>query len=270
MNKDKLRTFYSLWWEFLKRSEKYETFCSAIRETKHIPSSLKYLPDGRLTPLFNSYTFFGDVFRQTFEDFWQKIEPYVEFEHHPQSCIKVHDPATLKEKFSLAIDYALEELRTRGNLTRFKEDLCLAIFDILGFGDGSVIQVDFFNDKPVKELANLFCKTIKKERMKFFSQPTITERFNKRLRENFVPAKHIHLDPIPQYLQVFDLRKAGKTWLEIAMEIRHPYVLNEQLVPEPQLFNHQVKTDCQRKFRKARQILQNVEEGVFPGNYGDN
>lgn len=267
MNKDKLRSFYFLWWECLKRSKKYEQFCSSVRRSKAVLESLRYLPNGELNPLFNTYILFGDVFVREYEDFWGEVEPYKDEARE----VVVLRPDRLRKIISRAVDFTIYDLEssTDRSDSKFKENLSSHILSMIDISHGCLIAINFFTDKKTKELARLIYQAVKEEKTRFFTRPDTIRSYERWMKRNWATSRYVYLDHISEYLQVFDLRKAGKTWWEIALEMPHPRMPKDGNI-DSEVFKAEIKVDLQRKFRKAQRIIKNVEKGTFPGDYQDN
>jgi hypothetical protein len=70
------------------------------------------------------------------------------------------------------------------------------------------------------------------------------------------PTEPFHYSSVKQHLVVYDLYKTGKHWREIAAEITPHAEYSEAL--RVALFN---------ELKKAKKIIQNVEQSRFPGKY---
>jgi len=127
-------------------------------------------------------------------------------------------------------------------------------------------------DIILKQVSSLIDRK-RKENPELFKKYKRKDTFQKTGRFE-IPGTNLHLDELQKYLDVFDLKKAGKTNIELA-EIYHPEL---EIYPKSEFKDRKIaKIDANEKkkadtyigryINKAEKIIENVENGIFPGNY---
>jgi len=170
LNDDKLRRFYNLWWEFLKRSELYKSFCIKFRDLT--------IPLNRLeinASLLNSYEFFGDVFRGDFETWWFCHGQGIKEELLIWNSVISFDVDTILACFETAFD-AVKHLLTQ-KTKREVNKLTEKKIRKRGLGKASLNEltyIDSFKDMLYIELAAVIDVELRKR---------LTERLEKEFHE---------------------------------------------------------------------------------------
>jgi hypothetical protein len=68
----------------------------------------------------------------------------------------------------------------------------------------------------------------------------------------------VRFDEVKRYLRIYDLRKGGKKWSEIATD--------PEVYPN-KIYNNILRIALINEEKKARKVIKNVERGQFPGKY---
>jgi len=259
MIEEKDKELYQLWWEYLKRSEKYQAFCNWWPQGNNnpLPSALKQYHQ----PMWNTYTQFGDVFSDSFEEWWRSelnnplpspIKPY-----YPESGKCLIDYRTVIEKDIYKIHRKFKKEQGREpNIKELIHNLKLYItswkkerlYLLVEFQHKSTAEIstefhDFLNDRkkeiPVQEAA----RSIK-------GMKGITT----------IKKKPSTAGELERYLRVYDYRKDGFSYSRIADEM---WAVTE----EDDDHSEDTERIIKRDLRKAKKIISNVEYGYFPGEF---
>lgn len=273
MIEEKDKDVFELWWEYLKRSERYSDFCQwwNQEEKAPLPDSLKEHHQG----LWNTYMNFGDVHSQAFEEWWQSeldnpfpspIKPY-----YPESGKCLIDYRTIIEKDIYKIYRKFKKEQGREpNIRELIHNLKLymnhweneRIYLLIEYqhNSNSEISMEFQNylrerkkAPPVREVS----RSIKGAKGK------ATIKIKKE-------GKSFTIDDLERYLDVYDYNKEGLTIPEIVYKIwtvLPPDSNPESIEYDDRYQPDNLKSAIKRDLRKAKKIISNVEFGYFPGDF---
>lgn len=253
------KDIYRLWWEYLKRSEQYRTYCDFI----HKVIKMKLLNEkntgksATLTKMIRStftldkfgicgvdymeryYENFGDIFTKDFDDWWKTRNT----SQQKLPVIVLNDPNACKalpfftEKFTKQQKANKKPLRPEEVLKILTEEefefLFLAIPMV-----GGVTMEDIS-----KQIAN-----IRRKWAKNFD----IEDFN--FRRFSMPVSRVRFDELQRYLKVYDLHKQGFKMKEIVAKID----------PDRKGDDANVLRSFRSDLQKAKKVIYNVECGSFP------
>jgi hypothetical protein len=234
-----------LWWEYLRRSKKYQELCDWYREDRE---SMTFAPvPVKFLDITNTFRDNGDVHRLTFEQ-WM-----------PWKIKKITEKAGRykKEIFTEYKNFVMRDIQfTISNMKKILDrdpslDEFLDFFSCRGFEPGFYV-LNPFGVNP---------KTAVQEIKDFLEDS----------------AKHrkagLRYDDLKTYLKVYDLTEDGKTIHEIILNFYPDYDPSPSLNLPVEIYDKELskRESQQRVFyryrEKAEKIIKNTEQGFFPGQY---
>ena len=277
-----LKAAYRLWIEYLKRSDKYKALCKShnyfidyARYTKSFPPPEEYRTNLDISlGLSNTFRYFGDVFNYPLEfilkNMFRQIESELgmdilgnpaispEVDNNGKIHIKRANDITYLEdeldNFFCIAEMLAEQLSIKEDRESTIEDFKHQLKNILEADGRILIAVRVrrtgsrkgFNKNELKaELDEIINHHVESERFKNY----------KNTSEYFpYPSKLQDLDSVQRHLEVYDLKKQGSSDVYIQEWIG-------DTGPEGRALN------ISREIKYFKKILENVEEGVFPGDY---
>jgi hypothetical protein len=252
------KEIYRLWWEYLKRSERYNKFIESGK-----PQAPEVFPpkiwSGVENDLLSAWFFFGNVQKGSFEKWWRST-----LKQSPHSTEIIPEYST-REKHILDANFYVKDAISRA-YSIYKDTKAgyptqrelINVFRELYHGDPFLIAVRYLHDpvEPIIKEFRAFLNKLLKTRgvakhTRFFRKidmyPTLKARQQLKAR----------LKELQTYLDVYDLWKKGDRISKIAKE------LFKDDKREPQ----DIERGCRRDRDKAIKIISNVEHGDFPGKY---
>lgn len=256
----KSKEYYSLMWEYLKRSKKYQLFCEQFlglspMQLLEADEVSRFAKKQKINPVIfvNYYSAFGNIHASDFNKWWEKYEQDMR-----SSKLIVSDLSTDNEfLFNLTnlISGIIFQFRKR-NISKFSAEDNFTIrksiqnfFSCVG-KDSVYLKLNINRRMNYENVSSIIRKIItEKNNIRQIPQSTKVNRFMK--------------NEINIYLQVYDLRKQGMTYQNIIKKIS----TNKVEVDNPE--DRDFWSIYARKFRYAKRIINNVENGKFPGEYED-
>lgn len=257
INNDSEKDTYKLWWEFLKRSEGYKSFCKTYHARIGNPLFHEYYShdvNDRKTfedkQTWRSATCFGDVFNDSFEDWWERF-----------STLK-QDEATIVTLFDHEIEDFVHNLTTREKKKKFTAgELISSMKKYLDDSRSPYVYLRIDADKFTKDNISDIKKIIRTKRTGLMDRRKMkrlgVSNANYYRPAYFLPtSRRVRHDELQRYLRVFDLRRNKIKWETIFTHIypKKSYTENQRRA---------LLADLQ----KAKTIIGNVEKGEFPGKY---
>jgi hypothetical protein len=274
---------YKLWWEYLKRSERYKDF---LRENKEKNFYAEALKSGVNKPLFFTAHIFGDVHNQSFAQWWKrernrstariKGDP-----HHPIKDAMDEFLFDVRQVYGqIGMKRELEPESIQASMDFVGEDELVEALrehmnSLTGWG---IERIEVNSNAPMEELAKEFRRYLSQKR-----KDEKAREFAMKLRGiKGKPTKEKLKDELQRYLDVYDLRKKGLTFPQIIRKIgtpaqresikaMRPLTKKEEKDLEGQFEGGQDTADIIRMYRrdlqKAKNIIDNVGQVHFPGNY---
>lgn len=246
---------YMLWREYLTRSDKYKRFCQLIGEG-HIPDKTARenrrlaAPDKKILldeHLIKTWEFFGDVFNEEFENWWppkipEKLKPVVELGE------------AIKKPSAFMLFYINRFFRKTGRNPSIQEFADFSEYDFV------YVRIRMTDDVTMKDIVkeiNAIKKSTRKVNLMRPKEARSSESlYDKRYH---TPTGKIYHTALNGYLNIYDLKKKNLKWDEIIEQ--HPLPLLGVKKSENRKRTYLLYNE------KAVKIIQNVEEGYFPGNY---
>jgi len=222
---------YELWWEYLLESEAYKAYCNGEIDTPNASMGL------RLT-----FDFFGDVFSDSFENWWKNRK-----EKDPGIGVVEFSRQQAEYEFDKTVKEFLRSHGREPSLNEFRERYFDILFNHL---PGSFLTRTFFSPNlSTKDLQVQFGKLIGNKR----KSPKI-KKSEKEFKKGWLPiVGRFRYDELKRYLDVYRLKESGMKIDEI-LEKMNPHVTRN-------------KEDFYQDIRHAKKIIENVEDGCFPGDY---
>lgn len=238
---------YELWWEYLLESNAYKAYCEFQRKKRKDPKlkwPRKKLPSMGLS---STFAFFFDVFSNSFEDWWENKEDL-------HSGIPIYGDKSMEYskqqatyEFNSTIKRFFKSHGREPSLDEFRKVFIERLFDYLPAS--FMIRIYMHPKQSNTELKKQFGKLLEEK----ISQPDV-QNWEKELKKGWIPiVGRFRYDELRRYLGVYRLKTSGMK-IDDIMEKLDPNVTRN-------------KVDFYQDIRHAKKIIQNVEDGCFPGEY---
>lgn len=246
--KGRTKKTYELWWKYLQQSDGYKHWLQT--DAKKYDRLLRSNPivigsefDPKWTTL---YDLIGNVHTVSFNNWWERkkrqlnkpsIDHYANFIGREIN----HCWINMKPKPSDPEEFRRQFCSKFAEWMRHSPNLYIIVNPD---GDLDAIKTDFL--KMINE---------KKKEMK---------DFYKMIRQHDFPiGNKIHIAELEKYLSVFILKeRQHKSWKEVISQVSPKY--NSQ---DCEMIYEEARRIHQRHLQKAKAIIQNAENGRFPGEY---
>lgn len=275
------KKFLKLWWEYLRRSEKYKKFCevepSPIYQhgTKFELYSKEFQveklqPDGTkhiVVPMFNVYINFRNIHSTNFNSWYaNRIDP----ERRKRNT---QGTKTISKEWYLNIPPKkrthtpnVKEYDPEQDMGQYigqfkkqqgREPTISEIIDRFRFIKKHIpiryLTVDLSGSDNTEDMVREFAKYIKDYRRSFRE---LQSRRNLNPFLNGYKEYYLRLDEIERYLKVYDLKKKGLSINAIIKKIEPKKDITTNI-------QHAYYQDITR----AKKLIENTELGIFPGDY---
>ncbi len=246
------KNIYKLWWEYLRRSDGYKTYCEkypdAVNDSRLF--GVCYWGDPDDDEFQKEYmkwcraSCFGNVHNDPFDVWWNKFT-------------QLPDEESTIEELSTHIDEMMEIAysSTRGRKSIKSTNKSLRVF--IERPDLPYvylrINADTFTTDDIKEIKRI----IRGKKENF-----IERRDGGRLgmcyykKQYFKEVGRIRYDELQRYLKIYDLKITGMKWPDIF----------KKTYPNKK-WNEDNRRSILSEYGKAKKIVKNVENGDFPGKY---
>jgi hypothetical protein len=269
------KEIYRLWWEYLKRSHHYKTF---LEENRGKDFFLEGLKAGLHEPPNFTARIFGDVWTQSFENWWEREtnNPMTRIKPDPEGK-KPHIKDASRE-YSGDISFAYNIFRLRNNREPNEDELIDAFgVSMRHLSDWGTVRIDVDLHAPMEELVREFRGYISQKR-----RERKAREFAMKIRGiKGKPTKGKLKDELQRYLDVYDLTNKGLSIEQIVEKIGTP-AQRESIKKKRQSAKERETSDkskdhgydsetvermYRRDLEKAKRIIDNVGRGFFPGDY---
>ena len=248
MEKEKWR--YKLWREYLKRSDTYKKYCEWVREFQKDFKTSR--PKELTNKMDGIFVMFGDVHKEPFNKWWESrkkiircleyegINDYSKFiEGDIEDCVSDFQSKKGKEP-------TLQEFKEHFS-ARMRNDkdivyLCIAV----GGRQKKGLATQF--DKIITEIIN----KRRQEPYEINYRRNLTTVLGAKSKDDYM-----RKDELKRYLKAYDLKKKNVKLLSIADKLKICTRGN----------NETRQREVLRDIQKAKQIIKNAEEGLFPYKY---
>jgi hypothetical protein len=271
MTIENLKEHYHLWWEYLKRSEKYRKFCEKFNqfcekeklpitasdrtlislyvlfqlESETIPKELKEFAESRFYP--NMVTF-GDVFSYSFDKWFEMHKKRLNYLEDTFSPVQSYSEC-FEDDFVRCVGDFVSQNDREPTMEEFKD-----VFKQYLESAETTIKINMGSRNTNAELVKKCGNFIKKKRKHLKPTGFNVELF---MKSHTAPTSRVRLDKLKRYLSVYDLYKEGKSIDEIINLIGDDDQKENFDFPE-------VRRVFWRDLQKAKEIIKNVEKGFFP------
>lgn len=234
MSDDKLRSILELWVEYLKRSDKYKAYCELIRQGTTFQDND--------SAMFINYSLFGDVYTQSLENILSSVNDWNSF------FTPIYD---YSEHISNDIDLCINHFEKTYNRKPTIEEIKIFLIEIMRDSSKLYLKIDI-TDVTAEEITEAFS-----QRLIITNKETLQQKGRKK--PFLYPSTRIRLDELKRYLRVYDLSRQGLKMKDIIKELN----------PSSDNTDVDVQRSFYRDLENAKNIIQNVEKGIFPGNYSN-
>jgi hypothetical protein len=270
------KEIYRLWWEYLKRSECYK---SHLEEMEWNFSYVDALSAGLDEPLNFTALFFGDIWNQSFEQWWKREMNKVATRAKPDPAVRHPHIEDALPDVLMGISFAYYRFMERNYIQAPNEDQLKNGFlnhmrSLSRHGKVTLI-VDIH--APMEELVKEFRGYISQKRKDHKAR----EYAMKIKGIKGKPTKDKLRDELQRYLDVYDLTNEGLSIEQIIEKIGTP-AQRESVKKKRQSAKERETSDkskdhgydsetvermYRRDLEKAKRIIDNVGRGFFPGDY---
>jgi hypothetical protein len=275
MVKPEDKGLYKLWWEYLKRSERYKKYLEweqsfKSKEETPLPADLEPYHQ----PLWNMARHFGDVHAQSFAEWWEgELDnnlPSPFFPYYSEPGKRISDARIAMER---EIDRVWRGFRRNNGRDPKSEELIHGLKELMAQrADRRLYIVVEFLHGPTEEIIQELREVLSQKK----KEPgTKKAAFEFKGAEGKPTSVEPRVDELQRYLKVYDLRKKGLTFPQIIEKVGTPVqreifsklkrgeLLSTVNSDHPQ----NIRRSYLRDLQKARKIIENVERGFFPGSY---
>lgn len=269
------KNIYRLWWEYLKRSERFKKYLEWERDFKSqkktpLPADLGPYHQ----PLWNMTRTFGDVDSQSFNEWWEgEVEnglpsPLFPYYSEPGKHIadgrnvvgKEVDRVYCKFRKEFGREPKLEEL-----IHGLKEHMAL-------MSDKRLYIVVEFLHASTEEIIQEFREVLSQRKKESRSRQAAFESKGAEGKPTSIGPK---CDELQRYLKVYDQWKKGLMMDKIIEKVgtrAHRKLFSDLkkggVVPTSSTGDpDDIRRAYRRDLQKAKKIIHNVERGYFPGSY---
>ena len=252
-----------MWWEYLKRSEKYRIFCEiypkaigfarkkggshssyekAIKELYSAAVSLnrkEWMFNSLVENMEDNIDSFGDVFKNSFEDWWKTKStskgslPYIVL--NDQNALKMLPHFTKK----------CDSRKKSGERFPYPEEIIKLLteeeFEYI------FLAVPMVGRVTVEEIS----QEIAAIRTKWKDEFDVADYRFKRFT---MPVSRVRFDELKRYLQIYDLKQEGMKMKDIVAKVD----------PSRKGNNADVLRAFRSDLQKAKKVIESVEYGCFP------
>jgi hypothetical protein len=268
MVKPEEKEIYRLWWEYLKRSDRYKTF---LEENRGKISYVDALGKGLDEPLYFTALIFGDVHAERFEDWWERETSNPRYYIGPDPaggmlCIKDASEEILSD---ISLVYNLFRLRNDDQDPNEYELIDAFRGHMQSLSGWGKVCVEVKLDAPMEQLVKEFRAYVSQKRKEYQ-----TREFAMQLKGiQGQPTRDKLRDELWKYLNVYDLRMKKVSYVDIIRQIGTP--AEKEGIEKVDSFSkgqsnpEDINRMYRRYFQKAKHIIRNTEQGCFPGDYSD-
>ena len=249
MEKEKEK--YEAWFYYLRELPEYKIYCDWRKKKGEDPESPWPNKEPASFELALSYDFFGNIFNVEFDEWYKKNEDLIEekkkwfggvFEYTKHQANYEFNVAFKETIASKGTDLSINEF-----IDEFRDRFMNRLFDHI---PGSFLSRTCLN--PVldpKDLKSQFGKLVSEKR----ESPNIKE-WEEEIAKGWVPVgERISPERLMRFLKVKQLEDEGLNFADIEYELN----------PD----GNEGKDPAINYGDKARNILENVKNGIFPGKY---
>ncbi len=255
------KDIYRLWWEYLKRSNNYKMYCeiktpiriiqrqdgiyiSAVMNSKTKKLSPKIISDEQFYLIWNmqrNWDTFGNIFKTKFDDWWEKRK----IPNKELSVLPLNDP-DICTKLPSFVEMNNELIKSKAKYPSPDQVLAQLIKSEPNY---IFLAVPMVGNVTMDEISTQIASI----RLKYRNEPIykLADYLYKRFKR---PISRVRFDELKRYLRVYDLKQDGLTMKQIIAEID----------PDHKGFDVDVMRSFRSYLQKAKKLIDNVEQGIFP------
>ncbi|HQP25432.1 MAG TPA: hypothetical protein PLP16_09710 [Smithellaceae bacterium] len=250
----KSKKYYFLMWEYLKKSKKYKIFCDTFAgmDPMQILASDKLMAftkkhKVKYQVFMNYYSAFGNIHNKDFNDWWNQ-----NVQHMTSDSYTVSNLSTDSHFLSNFMTPTLNIIYQNRNKTELSMNDLLKIRKIL--------QCYFNADQDsIYVRINVGCKNcsnIAKIIKNLINEKNATLRLPQPIH-----SQRLRQTELECYLKIYDL-KQKMTYKQIIEMIGKSWEKEDSK-------SREIWSTYARRVQNVKQIIKNIENGKFPGEYGD-
>ncbi len=256
------KTFLNLWWKYLKRSAIYKEYCESSREDNKeeslpkqftIPVKFEETGDiaGVVDPqfLWNWYNF-GDVHRNSFEKWWRGFKKVDKTEAENIQGVETYN---IKQEIDSCIESFKKSYGREPTLQEFKDELLYLTNNY----DVSYLKINFMAPSTKEDLIKQLCDFVRNKLIDSFIRISRAAYHLTPFTVTKYRDSSLRADELKRYLQVYDLDKKDVDMKDIVKIVK----------PEKNCDSVNVIRAFNLDLERANNIIENVEQGIFPGDY---
>ncbi|MBM2833774.1 MAG: hypothetical protein HW406_935 [Candidatus Brocadiaceae bacterium] len=261
---------YRLWWEYLKRNDDYKEFCDFVRKNRkgntigyELFGNFQKLKGDKLNvnqkygkfilhPLFTNYIRFTDVHTNDFEKWYIRHENNLE--RNRNDAVEAFD---LTEKINSNVDERIKAFKMDHNDEEpTVQDLReISISDYMN--TPIYLKIRICAPNTTDDLLRRIGKILKEKRCDPKIRRERAKDYCLKFSSTIVKDNYIRPGELERYLRVYDLDKQGLRMADIIKEID----------PKKENTDVNVQRAFYQDLKRAKNIIENVGLGVFPGDY---
>jgi hypothetical protein len=259
----------ALWWEYLKRSDGFKKFCNDIdtycrNQGWNITSSdlgrsvhmligpwWEKFPASIINEKYVSLlSIWGNVHRDSFDEWWKFSNRMKAKERELFPTVSNYSSSVKDDLDKVVEKFECHNYR-KPTLDEFKEEI---IERLQSSPTDLYLKVNYKKPDSIEDIKRLCGKLIQQKRREKNKSGFKYERLYRAADQ--LPSTKIRLDELKRYLEIFDLFTHEKKSMSKVIEIMS--AKTQLIIDERQYW---------RDLQKAKKIIKNVENGIFPGKY---
>lgn len=246
---------YRLWREYLKRSDGFMEFCKWMIEKRKNPDLpvpdkfKKTTKHGAPKELFNYFIFGNLLWSYTFEDWWKYNTENMNYSAEHTTPKSIED---FTDVISDYIDRCVSRFKDHEEREPTIEELKASLYARMKRFPFLYLMVDPASEDVKSQFSAILRGSKKNDQM--VRSYILTKKQRSR------PVGTIRLSELEQYLRIYDLKAKGLTIKKIIEEVGTESQKQDS-------GNHDTHRLFRLHLQKARKIIKNVEQGIFPGKY---
>lgn len=251
----KSKEYYSLMWEYLKRSDKYRIFCETFSNKDPLDIFVSneistFSKKHKIKPqvFINYFSAFGNIYNRNFDDWWNENVQYLR-----SGTLMVSDLSTDGKFHAALTNHILGIIYQYRNKTKFSsEDIFKIIKSIKYYfshkdTDSIYLRLNVGRKINYNDVSKIIRKIV--EERSNAPQPSLSVKSSRFMNKD-----------LDYYLTVFDLKEQKLTYKQIIEKIG---TRKEKLDSK----NRGIWSSYARMVRHVKIIIKNIEKGSFPGKY---
>lgn len=262
------KNYYRLWWEYLKRSNRYKKYLEWERMVEQdksiaIPKELANYHESLWWTARN----FGDVHKNKFGQWWKdeqnnKLPCPITLTFRANSLGIVDYREVIDRDIKKIYRKFKKEIGREPSINELTHNIKIYMND--KSSERLYLLINFSLD-TTSDITRLFHDILKKRKKECSTREKEMILKGMQLKQT---SEKRYYEELQRYLAIYDACEAGKTISEIAREMDDEKIDEGDDKSElPIYYAQDAERICRRDRAKARKIIHNVEKGYFPGEY---